>query len=207
MEQYATEEQQVEAIKKFWKENGPAIVIGAVLGLGGLWGWRYYNEAQLAAQELASTAYEEVNATLSSDAQTYTQADEFISANPDNGYALLTALQMAKQAVERKDLPEAAKRLAHVVEHSKDVTVTSVANLRLARIQLEMSELEQALSTLDKVTDEAFTAQVQELKGDVYLQQELFDKARASYSAALEKNENNPLLKMKLDNLAVAANG
>ena len=40
MEQFATEEQQVEAIKRFWKEHGTAIIVGAALGLGGLWGWR-----------------------------------------------------------------------------------------------------------------------------------------------------------------------
>ena len=38
MEQYETEEQQVEAIKRFWKENGLSLVIGALLGLGGLLG-------------------------------------------------------------------------------------------------------------------------------------------------------------------------
>ena len=38
MNDYATEEQQVEAIKSWWQENGKAVVLGAVIGLGGLWG-------------------------------------------------------------------------------------------------------------------------------------------------------------------------
>ena len=38
MEIYSTEEQQVEAIKSFWKENGSQIIVGAVLGLGGFSG-------------------------------------------------------------------------------------------------------------------------------------------------------------------------
>ena len=57
------------------------------------------------------------------------------------------------------------------------------------------------------MTDQAFKGQSQEVKGDVYQAQELFDKARAAYSAALESNERDQVLKMKLDNLAVAANG
>ncbi|MGU3844696.1 YfgM family protein, partial [Vibrio diabolicus] len=44
MELYDTEEQQVEAIKDWWKENGKAVIIGAVVGLGGLFGWRYYQD-------------------------------------------------------------------------------------------------------------------------------------------------------------------
>ncbi len=58
MEQFATEEQQVEAIKRFWKEHGTAIIVGAALGLGGLWGWRAYSEAQIENKEAASVAYQ-----------------------------------------------------------------------------------------------------------------------------------------------------
>ena len=34
MEHFATEEQQVERIKEFWKEHGKGIVAGAVIGFG-----------------------------------------------------------------------------------------------------------------------------------------------------------------------------
>lgn len=207
MEQFATEEQQVEAIKRFWKENGMAIIVGAVIGLGGLWGWRYYNEQQITTQEAASSEYQQAIEALAADASGFTTAVEFVNANPDTGYSLLASLMLAKEAVERKDLDEAAKQLSFVSDNSQDVALQSIANLRLARIQLEQSAYDDALATLGKVTDVAFEAQVAEYKGDVYVKQQLFDKARASYSAALEKNANNNMLKMKLDNLAVAANG
>ena len=45
MEQFATEEQQVEAIKRFWKEHGTAIIVGAALGLA--FGPGAYSEAQI----------------------------------------------------------------------------------------------------------------------------------------------------------------
>ena len=57
------------------------------------------------------------------------------------------------------------------------------------------------------MSDQAFKGQSEEIKGDVYLAQQLFDKARAAYSAALETNNRDQVLKMKLDNLAIAANG
>ncbi len=207
MEQFATEEQQVEAIKRFWKENGIAIIVGAVIGLGGLWGWRYYNEQQITSQEAASTGYQQAVEALAADASGFTTAVNFVNENQDNGYAYLTSLQLAKEAVERKDLEEAAKQLTFVADNSKDAMLQSVANLRLARVQIEQTSFDTALTTLAKVTDAAFGSQVEEYKGDVFVQQQLFDKARAAYSAALEKNENNNVVKMKLDNLAVAANG
>jgi len=45
MEQFATEEQQVEAIKRFWSEHGTSLIVGAVLGLAGLFGWQYYSDS------------------------------------------------------------------------------------------------------------------------------------------------------------------
>lgn len=207
MEQFATEEQQVEAIKRFWKDNGMAIVVGAVIGLGGLWGWRYYNAEQVAQQEQASKSYNEAMDALAADAAGYTTAVNFISEHSDNGYALLTALQLAKTAVERSDLPEAAKQLKFVVDNADIAAVQSIAKIRLARVQIEQGELDMALTTLAGIQDDAFASQVEEAKGDAYLKQQLFDKARAAYSAVLEKEENNQLVKMKLDNLAVAANG
>lgn len=207
MEQYETEEQQVEAIKRFWKENGVSLVIGALLGLGGLLGWRYYNDSQIEAKEQASFAYEKASEELIKGEAGFGQAKSFIDNHSDTGYAMLMALEMSQQAIERKDLVEAAKQLEFVVSNAKLSAVQSIAQLRLARIQIEQGEFELALASADKVSDQAFTSQSQEIKGDVYSAQQLFDKARAAYSAALETNTRDQVLKMKLDNLAIAANG
>ncbi|MGK0268293.1 MAG: putative negative regulator of RcsB-dependent stress response [Paraglaciecola sp.] len=207
MEQYETEEQQVEAIKRFWKENGLALVIGALLGLGGLLGWRYYNDSQIEAKEQASFAYEKASEDLLKGELGFSQAKTFIDSHSDTGYAMLMALELSQQAIERKDLTEAANQLEFVANNAKLSAVQSVAQLRLARIQIEQGELELALASADKITDEAFNSQSQEIRGDVYQVQKLFDKARAAYSAALETNARDKVLKMKLDNLAIAANG
>ena len=207
MEQYETEEQQVEAIKRFWKENGLSLIIGALLGLGGLLGWRYYNDSQIEAKEQASFAYEKASEDLIKGEASFGEAKSFIDSYSDTGYAILMALEMTQQAIERKDLVEAAKQLEFVVINAKLTAVQSIAQLRLARIQIEQGEFELALASADKVSDQAFKGQSQEIKGDVYLAQQLFDKARAAYSAALETNNRDKVLKMKLDNLAIAANG
>lgn len=201
MEIYNTEEQQVEAIKKFWKDNGMAIIVGAVLGLGGLWGWRYYNEQKFAAQELASAQYEEAISSLESDAA-LTAVGQFIDSHADNSYAVLAALQAAQKAVDSDDLTLAADKLRWAAQHAEVDAIAAIANLRLARIQLQQAQYQDALSSLEQVQSEAFTAEVEEIRGDVYRVQGHLDKARAAYSAALERNSGNNLLKMKLDNLS-----
>lgn len=207
MEQYETEEQQVEAIKRFWKENGSALIIGAVLGLGGLYGWRYYNDSQIATKEQASTAYETATVKLAQDEKGFTEAKAYLDEHAGTGYATLMALEVAQKAAEREDFAEAAKQLEFVANNAELSTVQFVARLRLARIQLAQGEFDLAISTADKVTADAFKSQSLEIKGDAYLAQQLFDKARAAYSSALENGERDQVLKMKLDNLAVAANG
>lgn len=204
MERFETEEEQVDAIKRFWKENGIAIIVGAVLGLGGLYGWRYYNDTQISAKEEASTSYEAVVAQLE-DANT-ADAEKFV-AESDSGYSTLTALQLAKVSIDGNDLEGAAKHLSKVANGAKEDAIKSLANIRLARVQAELKQYDAALTTLDKVGQEAFKAQTQEVKGDILVAQGNFDGARAAYTESLNANDNNQLIKMKLDNLAVAANG
>ncbi|NMH58996.1 YfgM family protein [Alteromonas ponticola] len=199
MEQYATEEQQVEAIKKFWKENGIAIVVGAVIGLGGLWGWRYYSDSQLAAKEEASAAYQAVV-----EAQSTEQLDAFIQNNPGSGYANIAGLVAAQKAVDADNFAEAEAQLQKVVNETEDAKLAAVASTRLARVQLEQGKTQEALNTLESVTLDSFVSQVDEIKGDIFARQGDMDKAKEAYTRALAASENNPLIKVKLDNLAVA---
>lgn len=203
MEQFATEEQQVEAIKRFWKEHGTAIIVGAALGLGGLWGWRYYSDTQIAEREAASEQYQVAVETFGNEGSEKA-ISSFIDENENTGYESAASLLAAKQAVESGDLDAAASHLNRVVTFAENKQLQSLAGLRLARVQIEMNQLDAALSTLSDITSASFAGEVSELKGDVYVQQRKFDDARLAYSGALEKNENNPLLQMKLDNLAIA---
>ncbi|MBU3021814.1 tetratricopeptide repeat protein [Aestuariibacter sp. A3R04] len=206
MEQFATEEQQVEAIKKFMKDNGAAIVIGAVLGLGGLWGWRYYSDTQRVAKEEASAAYQAAVQAIEADGNTE-KLDNFIAQTENTGYATIGGLVAAQQAVNAGDLDLAKMRLSEVQSTTADPHLATMAGIRLARVQIELGEVSDALNTLSALNDNAFAAKISEVKGDAYVAQEKFDDARLAYSQALEKAAGNVLLEMKLDNLpALASN-
>ena len=202
MEQFETEEQQVEAIKRFWKDHGTAIIVGALVGFGGLFGWRYFDEKQISQREAASEAYQSAVETLSEDNGVANVA-AFIEGTSDSGYADIAGLILAQKAVNEGDFEQAAVELERVHTSGVAPEVAAVAGLRLARVQLELDNAQGALQTLTGISQEAFKAQVEELRGDAYVKQGKADQARVAYTAALEKAENNRLLQMKLDNLSL----
>ncbi|AXR07267.1 YfgM family protein [Salinimonas sediminis] len=203
MEQFATEEQQVEAIKRFWKENGTAIIVGAVLGLGGLWGWRYYSDTQVAAKEQASEQYQSAIETIQND-DGLDNVQQFMQNHSDTGYANIAGLITARKLVESGSLDEAAATLQSVISGTSDTHLKTLASIHLARLQIEQDKADQAVSTLNGLEDEAFTGLIAEIKGDAFVKQAKMDDARMAYTKALESNARNQLVQMKLDNLSVA---
>ena len=58
MELYNNENDQVDALKRFFAENGKALAVGVILGVGALVGWRYWTSHQLDTARGSSLAYE-----------------------------------------------------------------------------------------------------------------------------------------------------
>ncbi|EPC4054565.1 YfgM family protein [Vibrio parahaemolyticus] len=203
MELYDTEEQQVEAIKDWWKENGKAVIIGAVVGLGGLFGWRYYQDTVIQASETASQSYTTAMNALQEkgvDAQSDVQA--FIESNEVKEYSVLAALQLAKAQVEAKDFAAALEQLKWAQSNTKDAALSPLISYRIARIETEMGNFDAANTELGKVTDTAWTGRIAELRGDIALRQGDKDAAYAAYTEAQQAADASPTLQMKLDDLA-----
>ncbi|EGQ9598410.1 tetratricopeptide repeat protein [Vibrio parahaemolyticus] len=203
MELYDTEEQQVEAIKDWWKENGKAVIIGAVVGLGGLFGWRYYQDTVIQASETASQSYTTAMNTLQEkgvDAQSDVQA--FIESNEVKEYSVLAVLQLAKAQVEAKDFTAALEQLKWAQSNTKDAALSPLISYRIARIETEMGNFDAANTELGKVTDTAWAGRIAELRGDIALRQGDKDAAYAAYTEAQQAADASPTLQMKLDDLA-----
>ncbi|EGQ7945171.1 YfgM family protein [Vibrio parahaemolyticus] len=203
MELYDTEEQQVEAIKDWWKENGKAVIIGAVVGLGGLFGWRYYQDTVIQASETASQSYTTAMNTLQEkgvDAQSDVQA--FIESNEVKEYSVLAALQLAKAQVEAKDFAAALEQFKWAQSNTKDAALSPLISYRIARIETEMGNFDAANTELGKVTDTAWAGRIAELRGDIALRQGDKDAAYVAYTEAQQAADASPTLQMKLDDLA-----
>ncbi len=205
MEIYSSEEQQVEAIKRFWQEYGKAILGGAVLGLAALYGFRFYQAEQREAAEAASSKFSQLvgqrDASASED--WLAQAQGFIDGSKADNYAVLAALLAAKDAVTLQQFDKAASQLNWVLANTKQPELLAVTQLRLARLQREQGQLDAALATLAKPVPQSFAAMQAELKGDVLVQAERLAEAKTAYQQALSSaGQNTQLLQIKLDELA-----
>ena len=58
MEEYRTEEEQVEALRRWWQENGRSIIAAVIIALAASFSWQTWESSQEGHQEEASTVYE-----------------------------------------------------------------------------------------------------------------------------------------------------
>jgi len=208
IEGYETEEQQVDAIKQWWKDNGNTLVIGAVVGLAGLWGWRFYNDSVVEGQEKASAAYSDMLVQFEaqgSDAD-LTNVQTFITENSGNNYAVLASLLLAKEAVAKEDFELAKSQLVQLQNENKYAPLNPLINLRLARVELELGQYSEALTTLTMITEEGFIAKAEQVKGNVYLKQGDVNNARVAFQSAIDASQGrvDPVLQLQFDDLALA---
>lgn len=205
MEQY-TDDERVEDLRKWWKENGASILIGIALGVIAIFGWRYWSSHRDAQAEIASRAYDAfVAAAEKPDADQARQRGQALTTDfPQSPYATLAALRLAKLALDGGDHAAASQQLEWAIGNARLDELRDIARLRLARVKFAAGQTAEAEKLLEGVTTASLNAEREELKGDLYLAGKNPDAARTAYAAALAASGGNRLLQLKLDNLAPA---
>ena len=202
-----TEEEQIETLKRWWSDYGKSIILGAIVGLAGIFGWRYYQNHQVETRAAGAEEFAYISGQLSSKGtESFGEVIEFIERNQGNNYGELAALLLAKAAVDAQDLNLAVQQLKLALDGSKDAAVSDTVRLRLARVLIAQEDFDSAQSYLNAVSNDAFLAERSEIQGDLYLAQADQSEAKAPYQAALEAGglNDNPGLQLKLDNLAIS---
>ena len=205
MEVYSTENEQVDALRRFFIENGKALAIGVVIGIGALLGWRYWQNHQQAEMTGASQSYQQASEALTGGkADGVALAEKFIEKNANN-YGVLAALQLAQHEVDQKNFAKAEQQLAWAQGQTKDENLKSLIDLRLARVQLQENKLDDALKTLYLIKATGWVAMAQDIRGDVLVKKGDVKGAREAYSKGLASDASQSLqglLRMKLNNLS-----
>jgi predicted negative regulator of RcsB-dependent stress response len=211
VDRYVTEDEQVEALKAWWKENGKAIIAGVIFGLLGLMGWRYWQGSIKAQAEQASTAFQQLLFQVADNKKEAAeqQAKQILDQFGKSPYAAFAALMLAKIAVDKNDLAQAKTHLQWALAHSTEPEIKRVARLRLVRLLLAEGNTDQAQSLLDEKDNTASLSSYHELKGDLLLAQGKLEEARNAYLQALAlggtTGEQSSVLQMKLAELGEAS--
>ena len=205
MAELLTEEEQVEQLKKWWKENGLSIVGGVVVGLALVFGWRSWQHHQLERSAQAGGLYDQVLIAIESKQPEAALRghDRIRAEHGDTGYAVLAGLQAAKLKLEAGDAKGARELLETVRREASDPAVWQLATLRLARVYLDAGELDAARALVDTAPRDLFPSQLAELRGDLARARGDDAAARAAYEEALAgRHGGSNHLRFKLQDLA-----
>ena len=198
------EEQEINQLKDWWKENGKTIIVAFILGVGGMFGWRYWQSHQAEQIAQASAQYDTLINSVQQDEQTKkANIEQFVQANSKTAYAVFALLDEAKKATEKQDFSAAEVNLNQALTQSQDEVLTSIVALRLSAVQFQLGQLDNALSTLNQVKGESFNARKAILTGDIQVAKGDKVAAKNSFEQAQQSGSQleQQMAKMKLNNL------
>lgn len=201
MDAYRTEEEQVEAIKRWWNDNGKGVVAAVVIGVLASVGWQSWQDRQASQAEAASGIYQELlvlsSQELTSDADTV-RLDELAAVLTEDysgtGYAKLGQLLQASAWVSQGRAEDALASLQGLEANvADDAAMYPIVKLRRARLQASLGDAEQALKALSSLEDSAVAAAAWQAKADIYIVQEQYALAAQALSLALVADEGGDM--------------
>lgn len=205
MADYETDDEKVEAIKKWWKDNGLSVAAGVAIGLAAVYGWRAWVDHREGVGQQASAAFEQLMVVSegSDSAGALAQAEAIRQGFSGSAYASLADLTEAKVKLKADDPAGAMTALQRVVDQAPEPSLARIAALRLARIALDQGDLDRASAIAGKYADAgAFSGDFAAVQGDIAAAQGRVADARAAYERAIAAGASmSQLLRLKLDNL------
>lgn len=195
-----TEEEQIAAIKDWWKENGIKLAVAIVVIAGGYFGYQGWQNKVEQESHAAGDLYLELQEAIFASTEVQGSlseidllriqqvgilADRLQEEYSDNGYAVLGAIYAARAAADRDDYAEAINRLEWAFEADDDTSTQQLVTHRIALAKAELGETDEALRLLSG-EDEHFAALYAESRGDIYRQLGDTQAAKTQYELAVE---------------------
>ena len=180
------EQEQLDALKAFWKQYGNALtwILIAVLGAYAAWnGWNYYQRRQA---EQAAAMYDELDrasAAAEADKANRVFAD-LRERFPKAAFTAQGGLLAAKVLAEKGQLEPAQTAFDWVAENATDEDVRALARLRWSGLLLDEKKYDEALKVLEGIKSTSMEALSADRRGDILMLQGKKSEAVASYRAA-----------------------
>ncbi len=204
------EQEQLDALKAFWNKYGNLVTWVLVLVLGAFAAWNAWNYWQREQGVKAGGMFEELErAAIAGDADKAGRIFADLKGNfPSTAFAQQGGLMAARVQFEKGQADNAKASLTWVADNAIEEEIRTIARLRLAGLQAEAKQYDEALKTLAAANAPGFEALAADRRGDVLAIQGKKDEARLAYRAAYkamgEKLDYRRLIEAKLTALAAA---
>lgn len=204
------EQEQVDAIKAWWKDNGKTVLWALVLVVGGIAGSQAWQSYKATKRVEAATVYNElIKQVGSNDPKRINDAAAVVTDKyGSSAYAPRAALLAAQVNISTHDNARAKTQLQWVIDHADEDGLKNAARLNLASVLLDEKNFAEAAKLLEAPHPESFDGLYADLKGDVLNAQGKPEEARAAYQVAFNKFDAKSmyrsLIQMKLDALGGA---
>jgi predicted negative regulator of RcsB-dependent stress response len=204
------EQEQLDALKAFWNKYGNLVTWALVLVLGAFAAWNGYQYWQREQAQKAAGMFEELDrAAIAGDAEKAGRVFADLKQNfPRTAFAQQGGLLVAKTQAAKGLADPAKASLAWVAENGIEDEVRTIARLRLAALQADGKQYDEALKTLDAAKAAGFEGLVADRRGDTLMAMGKKPEARAAYQSAWaamgEKVDYRRLVEAKLTALGAA---
>jgi predicted negative regulator of RcsB-dependent stress response len=207
-EDYLTDDEQLEHVKRVVAENWLWVAGGVALGAALIFGYRSYDSYRNDRALRAAAQFEDLTSALGRDDQGRVRqvADGLVKDYPSSPYADQAQLVLARLSVDSAKLADAIAPLTEVMTNSKDSELRHIARLRLARVLTALGRPDEAIKSLAEDTWGAFASQAHEVRGDAFLAKHDVQGALKEYQGALGAGDaggvDSALLQLKISDLS-----
>jgi predicted negative regulator of RcsB-dependent stress response len=208
VEDYLSEKEQWEQLKGWIRENGLWVIAGVAVGAAALSGFGWYrNHTDQVGGEASMKYNQSLDAFKKGDrAEAFRLLGELERDYASSPYVDQLKLSAARVYVEDGELDKAATELRGAAGHTKDAELATIAQLRLARVQIAQKKPDEALSTLNAIKPGAFDPRLHEIRGDaLYAKGDksgALKEYRSAKSGDFERSFDNPDLDLKISDLS-----
>lgn len=205
-EEYDDYEQE-QLVKQWLKDNMLTIALGIALGIGGLWGYGYWQNSKAQKQQDGAIEFLQIDKVIElgelDEAQT--MLDNYQQQYGANLFALKGRMQLADKRLKKQQLDQAKAQYQQVISGAAEPALKELAQLRLARLFLAADQPKQAQQQLDTIKSKAYRSMVDEIRGDIYITEGQADKAKDAYRLALNDGEGysgRQIVEMKIADIS-----
>lgn len=202
-----TDEEREELVKQWIKDYWLYVVIVVALTIGIVWGLNRFHQSKINALSKTAVTTEQITNDLQADKldAASNAVKDLQNTQANTSFSTVSTLALAKKLFDTGKFGEAAQQYQWLIANSGDAPMRDIARLRKARAESNAKQYDNAIMTLGGIESKDYVIEANLLKGDIYMVNQQFDKAKDIYETIQEESNglNPEVTQQRLDLLSI----